>query len=725
MDPGIQAHTRPWSKIEYMSLSQTQQDLLQTIIDRLIPADDFPAGWASGVGAYLAHHWTGDLARYSDTIEQGLASLTAETATRHAGQSFTTLASADQDALLQALEKDAVQTAWTVAPRAFLDLLVNLAAEGYYADPADGTAAGAPAWTMLQYRAGPAPVHQAVVPPPTPQVPVIALTAIADAAEYDAIVIGAGAAGGIVACVLAEAGQRVLLIERGRWQPYVDVGRSHLRNHRLALYGHNTGPDLDGNPRVYVNERGEAKTVAPHEGGYHNNAMTVGGGTRVYGAQAWRFMPLDFRMASEYGTPEGSSLADWPISYEELAPAYERAEWEIGVAGQTGGYHGAGVRGRDFPMPPIPTNPKRTVLERGAAHLGWQTAPPPLLINTTPYQGRPACVQCGACVGFACPSESKNGSHNTVIPRALATGNCTLVCETQVARVETDGGGNVVGVALRAAIDGQVIERSVRAQRVILSAGAIESARLLLNSASAHHPQGLGNQHDQVGRHLQGHIYTGALGLFDEEVEDGNGPGVSLALTQFNHGNPGILGGGMLANEFIKLPIIFWRTSLAPDMARWGAINKAYMRHAFRRTLHVMGPVQEIPTPTMRVTVDSQVKDRFGLPVARLSGVYHAANLPVANFMRARAEEWLRASGAKQVWSSPNVQGLSGGQHQAGTCRMGDDPATSVTDKWGRVHGHENLYVIDGSLHVTNGGFNPVLTIMALAFRCAEQIVNQ
>jgi choline dehydrogenase-like flavoprotein len=180
-----------------------------------------------------------------------------------------------------------------------------------------------------------------------------------------------------------------------------------------------------------------------------------------------------------------------------------------------------------------------------------------------------------------------------------------------------------------------------------------------------------------------------------------------------------------LANEFIKLPIIFWRTSLAPDTARWGAANKTYMRDAFRRTLHVMGPVQEIPTPTMRVTVDPQVKDRLGLPVARLSGVYHAANLPVANFMRARAEEWLRASGAQQVWSSPNVQGLSGGQHQAGTCRMGDDPSTSVTDKWGRVHGHENLYVIDGSLHVTNGGFNPVLTIMALAFRCAEQIVNQ
>jgi choline dehydrogenase-like flavoprotein len=180
----------------------------------------------------------------------------------------------------------------------------------------------------------------------------------------------------------------------------------------------------------------------------------------------------------------------------------------------------------------------------------------------------------------------------------------------------------------------------------------------------------------------------------------------------------------MLANEFIKLPIIFWRTSLPPDLPRWGAINKMHMRSYFRRTLHVMGPVQEIPTPAMRVTVDPQVRDGFGVPVARLSGVYHAANLPTAEFMRQRAEEWLRASGATQVWSNPSTPRLSAGQHQAGTCRMGNDPRSSVTDPWGRVHGHENLFVVDGSLHVTNGGFNPVLTIMALAFRCAEEVVS-
>ena len=132
--------------------------------------------------------------------------------------------------------------------------------------------------------------------------------------NYDAIIVGTGAAGGIVACVLAEAGKSVLLLERGRALSFSDVGRDHLRNQRLAIYGHNAGPELIGNPRVFVDPQGRSRLVKPHELDYHNNAACVGGGTRVYGAQAWRFHPDDFRMASKYGVPEGSSLADWPIA---------------------------------------------------------------------------------------------------------------------------------------------------------------------------------------------------------------------------------------------------------------------------------------------------------------------------------------------------------------------------------------------------------------------------
>jgi choline dehydrogenase-like flavoprotein len=209
-----------------------------------------------------------------------------------------------------------------------------------------------------------------------------------------------------------------------------------------------------------------------------------------------------------------------------------------------------------------------------------------------------------------------------------------------------------------------------------------------------------------------------------EPTYDGNGPGVSIATCQFNHGNPGVIGGGMLANEFIRIPAMFWRTNLPPDLPKWGLVNKHYMRENYTRFVRLASPVQEIPSPDCRVCVDPAVRDKYGIPVARLSGASHAETVRTADFIRAKAVQWLKASGAIRVWSYPSGMHMTAGQHQAGTCRMGNDPHTSVTDSWGRVHGHDNLYVVDASLHVTNGGFNPVLTIMALAFRCAAHITQ-
>lgn len=542
--------------------------------------------------------------------------------------------------------------------------------------------------------------------------------------DYDAIVVGAGAAGGIVACVLAEAGKRVLLLERGRAYNYADIPRDHLRNHRLSLYGQGMGPDQYGHPRVIEVDGRPRILDSPHLGGYNNNAMGVGGGTRVYGAQAWRFLAQDFRMASTYGVPGGSSLADWPFGYEEMEPWYERAEWEIGCSGDGDANRFQAPRRRGYPMPPIPENASGRALKRAAESLGWSTFPVPLLINTAEYNGRPACVRCNLCVGFACPSESKNGAHNTVIPRALATGLCTLQTHAMAERIDTDARGSVTGVTYLVEENGSVRRHAATAKTVVVSAGAIESARLLLNSASSHHPRGLGNAHDQVGRNLQGHVYPTAHGFMPDPVNDNVGPGVSIATCQHSHGNPGVIGGAMLANDFIETPLFFWRSAQPPGLPRWGRENKRWMREKYRRWVEVKGPVQEIPNPESRVTIDPAVRDKFGLPVARLSGSVHPETLRTASVIRERAVQWLEAAGAESVWSPEIKGGLSAGQHQAGTCRMGDDPATSVVDPWGRVHGHDNLYVVDASIHVTNGGFNPALTIMALAFRNAEHIAR-
>lgn len=523
--------------------------------------------------------------------------------------------------------------------------------------------------------------------------------------HYDAIIIGAGAGGGIAAMVLAERGFIILVLERGQPLNYRDEKRDHLRNHRLSQYGHNTGPDLEGNPRVFVNSDGQQVVAKPNEGSYQNIASAVGSGTLVYGGQAWRYLPKDFRMATEYGVPQGSSLTDWPFDYEELAPHYEAVEHAVGVCG--GDPHPEMAARAPYPMPAVPLTRKGIALQAGAKKLGWNTAPVPLLLNSVPHQGRPACTACQHCVGFICPVDAKNGTHNTAIPRALATGNAELLPNSVVTKILLQK-GRANGV--EAMVDR--VTKTIAADRVFLAASAIESARILLLS-------GLPNPHDQIGRNLQGHMYAGAWGLMDEVMHDGVGPGVSISTVQFNHGNADVIGGGMLADDFVVLPLSFVKGFVDPSVPRYGKAYKDWLRYAYPRFVQVMGPIHEIPNPEARVQLDPQVKDRHGLPVARLSGVTHFESVRTANAMNKRAVQWLEAVGAHHIIARPHGTYLSGGQHQAGTCRMGEDPKNSVTDPFGRVHGIPNLFVADGSLHPTNGGFNPVLTIMANAHRVA------
>lgn len=179
----------------------------------------------------------------------------------------------------------------------------------------------------------------------------------------------------------------------------------------------------------------------------------------------------------------------------------------------------------------------------------------------------------------------------------------------------------------------------------------------------------------------------------------------------------------MLANEFIRTPFQF-AGMLPPDHPRWGKAHKDYMRRWYRRSISVKGPTQEMPVFEARVQADPVVKDYWGIPVARLSGNKHPHSIEIGNFMAEKAERWLKEAGAITTWKYPAGPGLSAGQHQAGTCRMGNDPKTSVVNRFCQVHDIDNLFVIDGSVHVTNGGFNPVLTIMAIAYHASDHIVR-
>jgi choline dehydrogenase-like flavoprotein len=540
--------------------------------------------------------------------------------------------------------------------------------------------------------------------------------------RVNAVVVGAGAAGGIEAKELATAGLSVVLIERGKWYTAADCRKDDLRNQRTTILGNAFGPEESGNPRVWVDQKGTAHTVLPSDGSYQNNAACVGGGTLSYGAQAWRYMPQDFRMRSTYGAPVGSSLEDWPISYDDLEPYYEKAEYEIGVSGDYSGTPFHGPRRRDLPMPPLPPNREFGILEPAAKRLGLHPFHLPMLRNSVPYNGRGPCMRCRWCCGFACETDAKNGTQNTVIPIALNTGNCELRTECTAKEILVDDRGRARGVAY---FDerGHLVEQL--ADIVIVSSAAIESARLLLNSRSRLFPNGLGNRYDEVGRNLQGHHYTGAVGYFDFETYDDVGPGASIAITDYNHGTPGLCGGGMLANEFIRLPI-HMVDRLPASTPRWGLAHKQAMRRWHKRTIVIMGPTQQIPMASGRVTLDPDVRDRWGLPVARFEGNVHPHTFAIGDLQAQRAEAWLKEAGAMETslmaWHPESV---SAGQHQAGTCRMGDDPRNSVVDRNCRLHDVDNVFVIDGSVHVTNGGFNPVLTIMAIAYHASTALVRE
>jgi choline dehydrogenase-like flavoprotein len=536
--------------------------------------------------------------------------------------------------------------------------------------------------------------------------------------HVNAIVVGAGAGGGVVAKELAGHGLSVVLFERGGWPDYDRHINDELISQRTQVLGSAFGPDHRKHPRVRVYPDGSRQMVTPIRGDYGHNAACVGSGTVSYGAMAWRFMPEDFRMRSTYGHVEGSTLEDWPIAYEELEPFYEKAEWEIGVSGDDSQNPFAPPRNLPQPMPPFENNREGKVLAAACRRLGLHPFPIPMLRNSVPYNGRPACIRNRTCVGFACPVDGKNGTHNTVIPAAIATGNCEVRVHCQVAGIISEPSGRIKGVSY---FDGNGKGHEQTADLLVLAASATETARLLLNSATDRFPGGLGNNNDWVGRNLQGHAYTGAMGIFSDEITDYAGPGATFGFCDYNHHNEGIVGGGLLCNEFNALPYLF--TGVRPPGApAWGKEHKAFQMKNIKRVAALHGPVQEMPNFNARVTIDPTVKDYWGIPVLALSGERHPIDHEHCRWLSRKAEEVLKEAGAVETWLNVGGRGLSGGQHQSGTARMGNDPKTSVTSRYGQVHGIDNLFVADGSLFVTAGGFNPVLTILALGYWVSDYI---
>jgi choline dehydrogenase-like flavoprotein len=451
----------------------------------------------------------------------------------------------------------------------------------------------------------------------------------------------------------------------------------------------------------------------------------VGGGSVFYGAMAWRFHPESFRLRSLLGPVAGASLADWPLTYDDLEPFYEKAEYDLGVSGDAGP-HGP-PRARPLPLPPLPDNREAAVLVPAARRLGWRPFHTPLAILSRPYGGRPACVRCAHCNGFGCEVGAKSSTLVTVIPEAVRTGRCRVIPRAFACEITVDRRGAPDGVVYQRA--GSRRRQKIAARVVVVCASATETPRLLLNSKSRFFPDGLGNQHDQVGRHIENDGGMFAHGLFDRVVTDELGPGVCFAVDdfQFRREDAGRLG-GILSNYHTRPPLAFIRRVRLPQgVPLYGAGLKEFYRAYFYQSLWIYATCHTLPRAENRVDVDPEVRDMRGVPVSRITYRQHARNADIEQFMADRCGELLREAGAKSVVEPRIVRESAAGisTHQLGSCRMGADPRGSVTDRTGRVHGIPNLYVADGSLLGNPGGANPSLTIQALAYWVSAHILRE
>jgi choline dehydrogenase-like flavoprotein len=425
----------------------------------------------------------------------------------------------------------------------------------------------------------------------------------------------------------------------------------------------------------------------------------------------------DFRERSLYGAH--AALADWPISYADLEPYYTKAEWELGVSGEPGPFDPP--RSKPYPLPPLPPKSGGVVFARGARKLGLHPQRAPMAILSQPYDGRQACQHCGFCLGYQCEYEAKSSAFSALIPKAIATGRCEIRADSYAFRVELNPAGRATGVRY---YDKARKEQVQRARAVILCANGAETPRLLLMSASSQFPDGVANSSGLVGKHLMFNSFSSATATFAEPLNEWKGTGCSHILHDFHEMDTkrGFYGGGgMDARLDWTGPISFALFHADPGKPLWGAAFKRRLAETFSRRLSIFCHATSLAVETNCITLDPELKDDWGLPAIRFRYRDHPDDLSIDRWLQDRAYEILQAADAVEVYKEPVVE-QAWANHMLGTCRMGNDPKTSVVNATHRTHDVRNLFICDGSSMVTSTRGQPTATIQALAFRAAEKI---
>jgi choline dehydrogenase-like flavoprotein len=548
--------------------------------------------------------------------------------------------------------------------------------------------------------------------------------------EFDLCVIGSGAGGSPVAFAAAEAGWRVVVLEKGPWYLREEFTKDELGQTRRAMFV----PDRRVDPHVWEKEEESGKVVAwTTRKGW--NGVCVGGATNLMSGFFYRLLPEDFRLKSAFGAVEGSTVEDWPIAYEDLAPWYDLVEHLVGVSGAHREHPHAEPRSQPFPLPPTEEHPFARVLDEVCGEMGLHADVLPRAVLSRPREGRGSCFYTRYCGSYGCSTGAKGSSIESFLPAARATGRCTVIARAHVQQILTDESGQAVAARYRDA-DGTV--RTVRARVFAVACGALETARLLLVSASPRHPLGLANHNGLVGQNLQFSTFAASWCDFPYERFEARWPWLRSASPFVNRSvrdwytiDDPVLGrrrGGTL--NFLLMhgnPIAAAEMeSFNAERPVWGWALKERLRRYFVEAAHLRFEVfgDYTPVPGGRVILDPDVRDQWGVPAARAQIRRHPRDLETVRWLNARGQEILARMGGEDI-RAPQSVGEESSNLIGGTCRFGRDPATSILDPDCRAHSCENLFVTDGSFMPTGGSVPNTFTIYANALRVGQAVVAQ
>jgi len=555
--------------------------------------------------------------------------------------------------------------------------------------------------------------------------------------KTDVVIVGLGAVGGVAVLPLVEAGLDVVGLEAGSWLRTEDFAPDELRN------------NYRGWPQSVQKANLEIPTHRPNASAAYSPRLTihpmmnaVGGTSLHYWAQSWRLSPWDFKVVSEtrrrYGAsriPRGSTVEDWPFGLQELEPFYDRVEREIGVSGKAGNINGRidrggnifeGPRAREYPMPPLRGSGFTDMMADGARKLGWHVFPGPAAVNSRNYQNRTACVYHGFCSRGGCHVNAKGSTAVTTIPKAMNTKRLSVVTEAHVIRVDVNDSGRATGVTyLKSGT-----EYLQPADVVLLASYTYENVRLLLLSKSKAFPNGLSNNHGQVGRHYFSHA-TGASvsALFPRSLNSWYGlPAQGVAVDNwaddnFDHAGLDFIGGGNLWVYSDRRPIGAASMSTFGRAPQWGSAWKAFIKENADRANTAYLQKSTLPYEDNFLDLDPVVKDPLGYPVCRITAEFKDNERKIASFIQDKMAEWYMAAGAIATEKGP-VGTMGPSTHAYGGTRMGDNEETNVVNRWGLSHEVPNLGVVGASVMGTSGARNPTLTAQALAWRTAEYLAK-